>query len=1108
MIDNLETVTSALAHSERLAALHNTGLLDSPVDPAFDRFTRLATRILHVPIAMISLLDKNRQFIKSCIGLPEPLATERSVAPSAAFCQYVVSSAAPLAIEDARIHPTLFDIPAVTVFKVVAYAAMPLITAEGYCLGTLCVMTYEPRQWMDEEMAILEDLAALVITEIELRAQSFARKQVEESLAQEHTLLRTLIDNLPDFIYAKDRESRFILNNLAHARSLSDALPDEIVGKNDYDFFPYEMARRFFDDDQQVVRTGKALLQREESTLSITREVIWGSTTKAPLRDRDGNIIGIVGLTRDITDHKQAVEALHDSEERYRIISELISDYAYSFRIRPDGTLYHEWVTDSFKRVTGYTQAEIDSQGDYALFHPDDRALVAADLERMLLGETFSREYRIITKSGELRWIYLHRRPVWDEDEGRVVRFFGVAQDITDRKQAEELLRESEGRYRTLFVAAERQARELALLDQVRTVLARELDQDLIFHNVVEAIAETFGYTQVSLYLLEGETLVLQHQVGYDRVITHVPISKGVSGRVARSAQPILIEDARSDPDFLGAIDDIASEVCVPLFDQGILVGVLNVESTTGMSLTDADLRLMVALSSQVGMAIGRARLHGQVSASEQRFRAMSDASPLGIFLTDANGDCLYTNTVYQRICGLTMDETLGHGWNRALHPDDYDRVVGAWYEASQNRIPFEAVCRFLHRDNSVVWASVKAVAVQSGAPLSGYVGIVEDITERRQSEEELRESQERFRQVTETIQQAFWLRDPHENRFIYISPAAEAVWGISSERLLQHPQLFAETLHPDDRERVLRSQSNQRKGEHSPEIEYRIMRPDGSIRWVWSRAFTILDDDGSVARIVGLSEDITERKDSASQVLELVIEREKIRVLAEFLRNAAHDLRTPLATMNMSLYLLRKAVELKDVHKQLRHITTLEEQTNHIHNLIEDLFILARLDIGSADFRFEPYDLNDLLREVCDSQEEMVADKHHKLTLDLDKNLPEIAIDRLYLKRALSHMFINALNYTPDGGVVSVETRLSDNEVLITIRDNGLGISDDELPHIFERFFRADRARSTDTGGSGLGLTIAKKIIDAHSGSIEVTSAPGEGSAFTIVLPLLINAN
>ena len=272
MIDTLETVAAALANPERLAILHNTGLMDTPVDHAFDRFTRLASRILHAPISMISLLDENRQFIKSCIGLPEPLATERVVAPSAAFCQYVVSSAEPLIIEDARLHPVLCDIPAVTVFKVVSYAAMPLNSLEGYCLGTLCVMAYEPRRWTSEEMAILEDLAALVITEIELRTQSFARQRIEESLAQEHTLLRTLIDNLPDFIYAKDTESRFILNNVAHARSLNGGPPEQIIGKNDFDFFPYDMALSFYADDQQVLRSGEGILQREESTLSITRD--------------------------------------------------------------------------------------------------------------------------------------------------------------------------------------------------------------------------------------------------------------------------------------------------------------------------------------------------------------------------------------------------------------------------------------------------------------------------------------------------------------------------------------------------------------------------------------------------------------------------------------------------------------------------------------------------------------------------------------------------------------------------------------------------------------------------------------------------------------------
>jgi signal transduction histidine kinase/HAMP domain-containing protein len=190
-----------------------------------------------------------------------------------------------------------------------------------------------------------------------------------------------------------------------------------------------------------------------------------------------------------------------------------------------------------------------------------------------------------------------------------------------ERQQAEDALRGSEQRYRALCATAQRQAQELLLLDQVRTALARELDLPAVIRTVVEGIAQTFGYTQVSLYLLEGDLLRLQHQVGYERVIAQIPITQGVSGRVARTGQPVLLEDVRADPTFLGAIEGIVSEVCVPLCDQSRVVGTLNVESTHGVTLTEADLRLMTALSEHIGIAIGRARLYAEVRESAESLR-------------------------------------------------------------------------------------------------------------------------------------------------------------------------------------------------------------------------------------------------------------------------------------------------------------------------------------------------------------------------------------------------------------------------------------------------------------------------------------------------------
>lgn len=155
--------------------------------------------------------------------------------------------------------------------------------------------------------------------------------------------------------------------------------------------------------------------------------------------------------------------------------------------------------------------------------------------------------------------------------------------------------------------------RELALIGNVRSVMARELELPDLFRSVVEAVAESFGYTQVSLYMLKGDALVLQHQVGYHSVISRIPVTEGVSGRVVRSGVPILLGDVQNDPEFLGAIEEIVSEICVPLKDEERVVGTLNVESTRGVRLTETDLKILTVLAGHVEIAIGRARLYNDI---------------------------------------------------------------------------------------------------------------------------------------------------------------------------------------------------------------------------------------------------------------------------------------------------------------------------------------------------------------------------------------------------------------------------------------------------------------------------------------------------------------
>jgi hypothetical protein len=157
---------------ERLGALEETGLLDSDVDPAFDRHARLAAQVLNAPVALVSLVTADRQFFKSCLGLPEPWASQRGAPLSHSFCQHAVASREPLIVDDAREHAVLRDNPAIRDMGVVAYAGIPLIDAEGNALGTLCVIDSQPRHWTTHQVQLLTDLAVSVVTEITLARQA------------------------------------------------------------------------------------------------------------------------------------------------------------------------------------------------------------------------------------------------------------------------------------------------------------------------------------------------------------------------------------------------------------------------------------------------------------------------------------------------------------------------------------------------------------------------------------------------------------------------------------------------------------------------------------------------------------------------------------------------------------------------------------------------------------------------------------------------------------------------------------------------------------------------------------------------------------------------
>ncbi len=739
------------------------------------------------------------------------------------------------------------------------------------------------------------------------------RRQAEAALARERNLLRTLIDNLPDFIYVKDAESRFVLNNAAHARSMGKT-PGELVGAWDFDYFPEDMASQFYADEQRTVHTGQPLIQHEERSLGEDGSPIWASTTKVPLRDSDGKIIGIVGVTRDITERKQAEEALRESEERFRsTFEQLTVGIAHT-------ALSGHWlrVNQKLCDILGYTADELREHTWQEMTHPDDLEADVSQAGQAVAGEreSYAMEKRFIRKDGTAVWTHMTASLVRDR-MGKAQYGVAVIADISARKQIEAALRESEA-----------------------------------------------------------------------------------------------------------------------------------------------------------------------------RFRAMNESSPLGIFLTNPDGECVYTNIQYQTLTGLSFEEALGNGWSTAIHLEDRDRVFNEWYQAAEQQALYESVHRYRRKDGRIVWASVKASAARDGDTLLGYVGTVEDVTRRREAEEALRESEARLRTVVSSVPIILFVID-REGRYTFsVGQGLEAIGVQPGERIGQ--LLYDVYAHRPD---VIEHFQRALNGE--PQVYEMTLAPDKTYE---IRLAPLNEPGGQVTAVIGVAIDITERKRAEQQQMELELQRAQVDVLKRFIGDASHDLRTPLTIMNSSLYLLRKST---DPEKQKRHLDNLDEQVAHIQKLVEDLFTLSRLDMPDSELVLQPYDLNVMAKDVYEQQLPLAAKHNHQMAIVLGYDLPQVLLAPAEITVALRHLVVNALHYTPDGGQITLTTRSEEGRVVFEVRDNGVGIGADDLPFIFERFYRADKARNIETGGSGLGLTITKKIIEVHGGRVEVESTPGVGSVFRVLLPV-----
>ncbi|MDZ4858121.1 MAG: PAS domain S-box protein [Candidatus Hydrogenedentes bacterium] len=900
------------------------------------------------------------------------------------------------------------------------------------------------------------DGAVLVLVDID------ALKHSEQIASDARDFAQNTVDTVRDPMLVLDGQLHVESANRSFYRAFNVA-PAEVIGKFIYDLGNGEWNIPRLRELLEEVLTRSSTIEDFEvdhEFAQLGHRIMLLNARR--LYDSERNIQRILVAIEDITGRKQTEAALRESEERYRTLFDLGPVAVYSCDASGVIQNFNGRAAELWGRAPEQGNTDEKFCGSGKMFRPDgtfmphDQCPMAQVLSGAIPHLTDG-EVHIERPDGSRVVVIVAIRPLKNE-HGEITGAINCFYDITERKQAEMVLRESDQRYRNLFNA----------IDEGFCVI------EMMFDEHGKPVDYRFLETNPAFEKQSGLQDALGKRMRELRP-HHEEHWFETYGKVALTGEAVRFEAEAAE---LGRSFDV----------YALRVG-------------DPESRKVAVVFTDI---TERKRTEVDLERSAELLRFVMSSMPQKIFTAKANGDMDFFNSQWSEYTGVPFDQIRDWGWARFIHPDDEAENVRVWRHSIHTGEPFQFEHRIRRADGEYRWHVTRALSMRDEADgVSMWIGSNSDIHDIKQAEQALHDSEVRYRRLFETSKDGILILDADNGKIVDANAFMSAMVELEPEELVGK-ELYEIGMFKDIEENKEAFRELQRTGylrhEHLP-----VHNQSGGQVEVEFIANVYQEDHTLVAQCN--VRDISQRVEMERKIIrQAEALAEESRRKDEFLAMLSHELRNPLAPIRSAVHLLKLHAHGTEniIAQQAREI--IERQAGNLTKLVSDLMEVSRVVSGRVRLNQQIVDMNQIVRHAIETSTPLIEQHKHALAVNCSSQPVWASVDATRMEEVLINLLNNAAKYTDDGGRIEITCEHDGQDyVQVRVRDNGVGIDGKLLPRIFDLFTQADRSLDRAAGGLGIGLSLAHRLVGMHGGSIEVQSPPSgmtSGSEFIVRLP------